>query len=421
MKSRALRGLWLRSRSSFPFIFLFLLCGAVSRPEEPLSSPDEKMSAYRATEASGAICSLEHRLAKAEANLEHDGCHGYLLSLLRELKISPSSQLLVASKTSPNRDFISPHRPRAIFYNDTVSIAYVPTAPHIEIAAADPRLGVVFYTLEQEKLPRPHFVRDDRCLECHATSKTLGIPGLFVRSFSTKDDGEVDLLSGLIVNHSTPISGRWGGYYVTGLSGKQPHRGNLFASQKPDDVSNRNITDLSRFLDTGVYPAKTSDIVALLVLEHQTYIQNLMTRLNTEAASALREQKSIHAVHPEIEVFLKYALFSDEVKFISPICGSPEFAGWFQNQSKRDARGRSLRDFDLQTHLFRYRCSYTICSPSFDALLPEVKKRIYRRLWEILNGEDKSASFASLDQEERNSIREILVSTKLDLPEYWRL
>jgi len=183
------------------------------------------------TEAAGVVAALQQQLEQGRARLEYRGPHGYLESLLENLKIPVSSQLLVASKTSPNRDLISPKNPRALYFNDAVNVAYVPTAKLLEIAATDPALGVVFYTLEQKPALKPQLVRDDRCLECHASSKTLNVPGLLVRSFLTRDGGEVDLLSGLMVDHRTPIADRWGGYYVTGEHGAQAHRGNVFGDE----------------------------------------------------------------------------------------------------------------------------------------------------------------------------------------------
>ena len=198
-------------------------------PDRPVF--DEEMRVYKATVASGAVAALDRRLERGEAKLVHEPTHGHLVSLLRVLDIPVTSQLLVASKTSPNKAVISPQNPRALYFNDQVCVAYVPTADLIEVAAADPRLGVVFYTLDQQATGRPRFVRDDRCLECHASSKTLDVPGLMVRSFLTKGDGEVDVLSGLLVNHRTPLADRWGGYYVTGTHGRQMHRGNLFGPE----------------------------------------------------------------------------------------------------------------------------------------------------------------------------------------------
>jgi predicted nucleic acid-binding protein len=103
------------------------------------------MENYKKTPDSGEVRSLQERLERGTAQLTYEAKHGYLLSLLRALNVPTSSQLLVASKTSPNKALISPQNPRALYYNDRVSIAYVPAADLIEIAAADPQLGVAVF------------------------------------------------------------------------------------------------------------------------------------------------------------------------------------------------------------------------------------------------------------------------------------
>lgn len=100
--------------------------------------------------------------------------------------------------------------------------------------------------------------------------------------------------------------------------------------------------------------------------------------------------------------------------------GTSSFQTDFVKQGPRDSRGRSLRDFDLQTRLFKYPCSYLIYSESFDQLPVAVKDRVYRRLWEILNGKDRSKAFAQLKKSDGQAILEILKETKTDLPKSWK-
>lgn len=387
---------------------------------------DEEMAAYKAAQDSGRVRTLKDDLESGRASLSYEAKHGYLLSLLRELNVPVSSQVLVASKTSPHKALISPHNPRAIYYNDQASVAYVPSADLIEIASADPGLGVVFYTLEQKPSTRPKLARDDRCLECHASAKTLDVPGLLVRSFLTGDDGDVDMLSGTFVTHRTPLAERWGGYYVTGTHGIQTHRGNLFggaaiALHEKDPTRNGNITELKAFLDVGKYPEPGSDIVALMTLEHQAHMQNLLTRLAQESQKALSSDDNLRATDPACEAVLRYMLFVDETRLTAPIRGTSGFAQWFERQGPRDKQGRSLREFDLQTRLFKYPCSFMIYSPAFDALPKAARRHLYGRLHAILLGEDAPAEFHSLTAETRKAIREILTDTASDLPVDWRL
>ena len=82
-------------------------------------------------------------------------------------------------------------------------------------------------------------------------------------------------------------------------------------------------------------------------------------------------------------------------------------------------RGRSLRDFDLSTRLYKYPCSSLIYSEAFDSLPKPVRDLVYRRLWEVLSGKDTSKDFAHLSTADRRAIREILIETKNGLPDYW--
>jgi hypothetical protein len=184
-------------------------------------------------------------------------------------------------------------------------------------------------------------------------------------------------------------------------------------------TDNGNVVDLSKFLDLTPYPERSSDIVALMVLEHQTYMQNLLVSLNKQAETALHDGKPIPSLDSAMDATLKYMLFMDETQLKSPIRGTSGFAEWFQQQGPRDSAGRSLRQLDLQTRLFQFPCSYMIYSPSFDGLNPSAKKHLYHRLWQVLSGED--VRFASLSRNDARAIQSILIATKPDLPEYWRL
>lgn len=397
----------------------FPVLGADYAPPRPGRPADEDLSGYRATPASGAVAALQQRLDKGDARLDYSERHGYLPSLLRELKVPVTSQLLVASKTSPNKHHISPKNPRALYFNDAVALAYVPGAEVIEVVAVDPRLGNVFYSLAQKPAERPRLVRDDRCLECHASAKTLEVPGWLVRSFETHADGDVDVLSGLMVTHRTPIADRWGGYYVTGDTGGQRHRGNVFGAA-PGAPSGATVTNLAALLDVSRFPAESSDVVALLVLEHQVHALNLITRLAKDAGE-LKESEPFDRAHPATEALLKYLLFTEEAPLATPVRGGGSFMRQFEALGPADARGRSLRHFDLQRRLFKHPCSFMIYSPSFDALPVRARRHFYRRLWDILAGEDTTGEFTRLTPESRQAVREILLDTRKDLPAYWRL
>jgi hypothetical protein len=177
---------------------------------------------------------------------------------------------------------------RALYFTDDVSVGRVPGGDVVEIASVDPRQGVVFYTMDQESGPKPRIDRRDECLQCHASGGTLGVPGLMVRSVFVERSGmPLFNAGGFVTDHRSPLSQRWGGWYVTGTHGSQRHMGNVFVEDRDHpDVLDRekgaNVTDLHGRIDIERYLAPSSDIVALMVLEHQTRMTNLITRVGWE-------------------------------------------------------------------------------------------------------------------------------------------
>jgi hypothetical protein len=388
---------------------------------------DDETINYNKQEPSSAIAKLQERINQGKVTLKYEPGFGYVRSLLEELKVPKSSQMLVFSKTSLQRERISPKNPRSLFFNDDIYIGFIPGAPLVEISVADPKLGGVFYTLEQTKKDKPRFVRTDQCLECHASAKSMGVPGHLVRSFATDETGMVDVNSGTsLVDHRTPLAERWGGWYVTGKHGDQTHRGNLvgkeaFERQEKEPNYLGNLESLEKFIQTSDYVTPHSDIVALMVLEHQTHMHNFITRLNYEATIRIAEYGAVKYLNSPTESFLKYLLFVEEAPLTAPVSGTSSFAREFAAKGPKDKKGRSLRDLQLQTRLFKYPCSYLIYSEAFDTLPAQLKETIYQRLWNILNGKDPNPEFQKIPAETRRAILEILVDTKKNLPAYWKL
>jgi hypothetical protein len=362
--------------------------------------------------------------------------------LLRELQLAVSSQVVVFSKTSFQAPRIAPWNPRALYYNDDTSVGYVRGGEVLEIASVDPRQGVIFYTLDQEKTDKLEIVRRGECLQCHQNSGTLGVPGLMVRSVYPESSGmPLFQAGGFVTDHRSPLKNRWGGWYVTGKPGAEGHMGNLFADDRehPEALENAqgtNLPDLTAKFNTAGYLTPHSDIVSLMILEHQTRMTNLLTRVNYEVRMALHDQAAIDKalgrppdrlsdstksrIVNATETLLEYMLFADEATLQKPVQGSTDFAAEYQRRGPRTRSGLSLRDLDLKTHLFRHPCSPLIYSEAFDALPAPAKDRIYQRLWEILSGKDGSKAYSRLSQEDRHAIRDILLETKADLPDYWK-
>ncbi|HEX4997030.1 MAG TPA: hypothetical protein VFY29_02325 [Terriglobia bacterium] len=370
--------------------------------------------------ATDPVAELQQRINAGRSNLVFEKDHGYLVSLLKALKVPVSSQTLVFSKTSLQSERISPSTPRAIYFNDDVYVAWVQGAPVIEIMSVDPSKGAVFYMLGQDKGDRPVFERSTghECSVCHYVQEAAPkfVPRLMLTSVIPDSTGDVAGTFPIETTDRSPMKERWGGWYVTGTHGSQTHAGNI-AGARPASVpaalsaaalaGASNIKDLTRRFNTAPYLSPYSDIVALMTLGHQTTVQNLIALANSRGAGAARETG---------ESLVRAMLFEGAPPLTSPISGTSTFATDFQNEGPKDGRGRSLRDFDLQTRLFRYPLSYLIYSKPFDALDPAVKTVVYRRLREILSGADKSRDFAYLSATDRAAILEILRATKPDFP-----
>jgi len=417
------------------FAFSAPALGQISFEEAPIN--------YNQAPVNDPVSRLQRKLDAGEKKLDRDPRFGYLKSLLTHFDVPASSQSLVFSKTSFQLRRISPRSPRALYYGADVYLGWVPGGDVMEISAVDPNLGVNFYTLSQQESAKPKFVRQtDTCLQCHGSSLTRGVPGHLVRSVYPAPDGQLILSAGtFLTDHESPLKERWGGWYVTGRHGAQRHLGNLLVRESDDPQhldmdKGANITDLATRFETSKYLTPHSDIIALMVLEHQTSMHNRITRANFQTRIALRDQGVMNEVleRPDdyrsestkrriakaAELVVRYLLFGGEITLTDPIQGTSGFAREFAARGPRDSQGRSLREFDLKSRLFKYPCSYLIYSEAFGGLPAAVKDAIYRRLWEVLTGQDKSDEFAHLSSKDRTAIREILRDTKRGLPDYWK-
>jgi hypothetical protein len=158
------------------------------------------------------------------------------------------------------------------------------------------------------------------------------------------------------------------------------------------------------------------------VFDHQTHLMNLLTRLGWEVRVAQMDRPADARAIAESAAadVVDYVLFVDEAPLAGPVGGSSGFAAAFAARGPHDGRGRSLRDLDLETRLFRYRCSYMIYAPAFEALPEIARGAVYARLWQVLSGGDRGPRYARLQRAERQAIVEILRETKPELPEIFK-
>ena len=389
---------------------------------------------YSSSTATDPVSRLIEKIKSGEANVAWEPQHGYLKSLMAELKVPESSQVLVFSKTSLQISRITPRTPRAVYFNDDVYLGWVQRGDVVEISAADPQLGGTFYTLDQRSPETPVFTRETaKCLQCHGSSHTRRTPGHIIRSVFPDSGGQpVYRLGTHLTDDSSPFKERWGGWYVTGTHGEQRHMGNGLlsneaVSEKLDVESGANVTDLSSHFEVRPYLTPHSDIVALMVLEHQVMMHNILTAANHAGRITVRDSDIMNKAleRPEgfesesterrfssaAESVVKGLLFCDEARLTDTVAGTSGFASEFSARGPLDSNGRSLRQFDLRTRMFRYPCSFLIYSDAFAALPVGVKSRVWRRLEEIVSGEDTSARFDHITAEDRKAIREILRDT----------
>lgn len=426
-------------KSLFPLLFIgaWLLgfpgpAGAVDLDRPPIN--------YGTTTPDNVVTALSNKIRGGKIVQKHDEDHGYLASVLENLGVPLSSQVLVFSRTSLQRSRISPKTPRAIYFNDEVAVGFCLHGDVLEIAAADPIVGTAYYTIGQNPSKKGAIIRQtESCLLCHGSSANQGFPGHLVRSVSPDRTGEPVFSRGTKhVDHTTPFAERWGGWYVTGTSGTQTHLGNKVFDDgsEPKASDGINVTDLTPLFTVANYLTPHSDLVALMVLEHQAEAHNRLARANFLTRTALAEQADMNKafglpanersegitrrIQWACEPLVEYLLFSEEAPLAGAVAGTSGFAKEFTARGPFDSKHRTLREFDLRSRMFRYPMSYLIYSRSFDGLPAEARERVYLRLWEVLTGKDRSKPFTHLSPADRQAVLEILRETKTGLPAYWR-
>ena len=363
----------------------------------------------------------------------------YFLWLLKELQVPVESQLLVVSKTGLQRKVVSPATPRAMFFSDQTAITWIQDGM-IEVQSFDAGRGPVFYILEgtetRQQVGKVRFARRESCLNgCHAGSATNYLPGLLARSLHVDLEGKPTSVdkAGIVVNaislhenmsHAMPLRERWGGWAVTGAPAGLEHLGNILVPRGSQPLPFPDLKPMQEVLPYGT----NSHIVPLLLHDHQVGLMNelyeALYRWRThdfyaekvrlgfkDDRLAVLSSTQTHAVAEGLESLVAELLFKDEAALPGvPITPDAGFLRAFSSQARRDARGRSLRDFQLTTHLLKHRCSHLIHSPQLLAMPAPFLQQLYARLDAALCG--RSSAGKHLPAEERQAIREILLSVQ---------
>jgi hypothetical protein len=397
---------------------------------------------YSATAPRDAVARLQQRIASGELAFS-GGEKEVLKALLRELRVPVESQTLVFSRTSLQRGRIRPQRPRALYFSESAYVGWVPGGL-IEITTIDPQLGPVFYSFDLPAGPdeRPKIVRDSDCLRCHGGTFVREIPAVFARSVFPAASGEPLLRFGTqVVDDQTPFAERWGGWYVTGYHGPENHRGNTLGAEVDGQLvfepATKRPDELSAFFNVSDYLAATSDVVALMVFEHQMAMQNSLTRAAFAARKMLAYQHSLQATFKEpltdepaydsvksvfassVQDVVDRLLFRGEAPLPEGVSGGEAFRHGFARDAVRSRAGHALKDLLLRERVFAHRCSYLIYSDFFLALPEPLKGRILDRLRVALDRGEPDARYSYLGDEEKQRIHDILVETHPDVQRRW--
>lgn len=412
--------------------------GTQAQQAEPFEEPPINYSATqtndRATAINAAFQSRADEIRSMPAKKR-------LKWLLDELGVPVESQILVFSKTSMQRDLINPETPRVLYFSDEAYVGWSVTGS-FEVSVFDAKLGTTFYLFDQHAAKDvPLLERSGDCLLCH--SRHEHTPTLRTRSIYPDGNGEpLSGSGGANIAPSTPLAERWGGWYVTGTKAPFEHRANLTGKKAadfegPNALPTRNLATLDGVVDTHRYLLKTSDVIPMLMHDHQVHVHNVLSTANQDARIALHRWPAMREIlglpkdappqgscvvvfDSQAEKILDALLCRDEAAWPSGgIQSDGVFASAYAKTSKPDARGRSLRDLDLQTRLFRYRCSPLIYSQSFATLPRELRDIVLLRLSSGLRAFPPSPSFGHLADAERVAIHEILTQTMPDLPAGW--
>jgi len=416
-----LHGHWLASAAVVVACVTGVLTAGQVRDEWKGVLDEHPAIQYATRPTTDRVAKLEEALAGNTRALQRDERTGYLRSLLKALDLSPDSQLLVFSKTGVQSAYTSPRNPRALYFDESVVVGYVPGAPVIEMAAHDPQQGVVFYALDQNAAaPRP--VRLVGCRSCHVSASTMYVPGIIARSNIVGDDGHVLPQTGSQeVTHGTPHPDRWGGWFVTTEKASIPyaqraHEGNITFSGR-GNTSNQVFVDwLDSAPETRGYLSSSSHIATLLVFDHQAHAMNLLTRLNWESRVAAGQTTPSTEVNALVNELADYLLYVGEMPPLVQLVPLPGFAEHLEARTPKDRQGRSLAQLDLDRRLMRYPCSYMVYSPAFDGLPRATKDAVYSRMLDILAGHDNRPKYARLSADDRRAVLDILHDTKPDFP-----
>jgi len=353
-------------RAHILWIMGVALAGGMIHAAEPAFAP------WKTSRDPVAI--LWERISLGQVRMDVASPQAFLRQLLLELEIPVASQVLVFSKTSLQNSLISPATPRAIDFSEEAYAGWCQDGL-FELIGIDPENGPQFYTLSFPYLrgEKPELATSETCVSCHESSRTEGVKGMLVRSVYT-DENRATAASrrqfrqrtresiaralGRLVCHRTPRCGS-----AHGQRDRPRDR-----ERSPSRPHQRRECDRpGELLPTRPYLTNSSDLVALMVLEHQCTMHNLITGAGRSTREAMARQRDLQkafgepvtdvpegsaagVIHNQAEKLLKHLLYCGEYALQDDgVDGGDAFQEAFRSNRHESKDGRSLKDFQLST------------------------------------------------------------------------
>ncbi len=401
----------------------FIICKIIYGSQSVLINFRSPIHSYLDQTPRDPFSKFVKKIEKGDIKLNFNSEKEYLLSLFEELNISPFSQLLVYSTTSLQLSRISPSNPRAIYFNDDIYLGYVPGG-QVELIGIDPELGAIPYIFNlpiKDDLKHPSIYRSKRCMKCHASEETKGVPGLLLSSvIPGPGGGTIDAFRRGIFGHSVPYEERFGGWHI---SGDHPFSNSWanYTGIMQGGIIKKIPNPPGRFFSWNKYLTKQSDAIPHLILEHQVGFTNLCISITyrfREIKNQGRQENGSGELNKffknETDALLSYILFQHEAELPkNRLSLDSQFVEDFENNRKSTDQSKLLRKLNLKDRLFELRCSYMLFSNSFRGLPLEIKKHLFEKLRFILSCDEKSIpkEFSYFNNEERLKIHSILLKS----------
>ena len=359
---------------------------------------------------------LIERVASKQVKLDNTNLRSLTQSVLKELGIPLSSQLLVFSGSASQGTKVNPRNPRALYFNDECYVGIVPGGL-LEMIGVDANAGSQLYTFKNVgRNTPPTATGDDTCLRCHGGLISGYAPGFFIRFTFPEMNGKMTSARNITPGHQRPLDERFGGWFVTSSNGQSfPAAGQIMQNGLAVH------TQIGEHYDPAIHLAGSSDILAHLLHEHQIGFHNRLIKVLISARDngQVEGERIVTSHEEDIDELVRYMLFQNEAKLPKQgIVGDAQYVEDFRRNRRPSRTGASLKDLELTTRLLKFRCSYMIYTRPWREMPFEIKAELLTRLHRALQNTNDALS-QHLPEFERLQILHILRDTVPELPDDW--